>query len=118
MQAMFSQISSPVPFSCLGDSNPPLTPGQGGIISASPMVRRMNLTRNANTPPPHVSPLTRRIGILGPVRVPSNPSYNVLPSMIMMLGDQDGNSATTDTDPRNQSLTSVMDPGSLRTLRI
>ena len=30
--------------------------------------------------------------------------------MIMMLGDQDGNSATTDTDPRNQSLTSVMSP--------
>ena len=79
---MFSQISSPVPFK-LGDSNSPLSHVPGGFISASPMIRRMNKPRTANTPP-HVNPLPRRNGVLGHLHVPSLTGSNVLPSLTMM----------------------------------
>ncbi len=70
------------------------------------------LTRrhNANTPS-HVNPLTRRIDILGPVRVPSNPSSNILPSMITMLGDHPlhltplGKASVTAIDRRSTACT-------------
>ena len=119
MQAMFSQISSPVPFK-LGDSNSPLSHVPGGFISASPMIRRMNRPRTANTPP-HVNPLPRRNGVLGHLHVPSLTGSNVLPSLTMMdrlLKEghdkvKEWQQWYIDSNPRSQFLKSVMGVGVL-----